>query len=80
MEKTKSKGFLKAIGRNPIKSLIVGMILVYLVISAITYAKARFACHTRWVDSSIESKYTIRGGCLVKHEGSWIPERNFRIN
>lgn len=59
----------------------VALVIAILVASwAIKYAANRYTCHSKWVDSSIESKYTIRGGCLVNYKGDWIPSENFRVN
>lgn len=66
--------------------LKVGLFLLMLVIAitAITqlysYSSARYACYSQWVDSSIKSKYTLRGGCLVKVKDNWIPSGNYRTD
>ena len=67
-----------------INHLIISLVLLVLVITftikLIDYSSSRYACYTQWVDSSIESKYTLRGGCLVKYNDDWIPAKNFRVN
>jgi hypothetical protein len=54
--------------------LIVGLIMLG------SYLLNRYECHSSWVDSSVESKYTVRGGCLVKREEAWVPAANFRVD
>jgi len=77
---SKVKKIAGFVTKHPVIALVLLMLMVVGLIKLIDYSAARYACHTRWVDSTIESKYTLRGGCLVKHKDSWIPERNFRIN
>ena len=61
--------------------MLTGLVVCLVVLKLLFgYASDRYACHVKWLDSSIESKYTIRGGCLVNHDGEWIPAEVFRIN
>lgn len=59
---------------------VCALALLVIVAKSISYASNRYSCHSKWVDSSIESKYTIRGGCLVNYKGDWIPSENFRLD
>lgn len=65
---------------HPIISLVLLVLVITFTIKLIDYSLSRYACYTQWVDSSIESKYTLRGGCLVKYNNDWIPAKNFRVN
>lgn len=61
--------------------VFAALVAVILLASwGIKYAENRYTCYSKWVDSSIESKYTVRGGCLVNYKGDWIPSENFRVN
>ncbi len=74
------KGMIKA---AIIKVCIYLLIIVMLIVAGVKlvgYASARYACHTQWVESSIEYKYTLRGGCLLKLDGGWLPSKNYRVN
>lgn len=68
------------VAKRPVLSLVLTFLCVLTCFKLIDYAASRYSCHARWVDSSIESKYTLRGGCLIQYKGTWIPEGNFRIN
>lgn len=63
--------------------VVVWLIAIIVVIMAVakfySYLSARYACHTQWVESSIDYKYTLRGGCLLKIDDGWIPAKNYRI-
>jgi len=91
----KIKDILKKAGDTSTKTIrgyIIAFIvrwLIYitiLVIAAsaafktVSYVSSRYACHTQWVESGIEYKYTLRGGCLLKLEKGWLPAKNFRVN
>lgn len=84
MDKHNPPGAIKRMGKLycqfPIAFSILILVLIFGSFKLFDYASARYACHSRWVDSSIQSQYTLRGGCLVKYQDTWIPEGNFRIN
>ena len=59
---------------------IVAVILLVVTLSKIiSYTSARYACHTQWVESNIDYKYTMRGGCLIYRNDGWIPSNNYRV-
>lgn len=84
MNKHNPPGIVKRLGSafvsHPLASFLLVIVLILGSFKLFDYASSRYACHSRWVDSSIESQYTLRGGCLVKYKGAWIPEGNFRVN
>lgn len=60
---------------------VVGIVIVIVIgVKTFNYLGDRYACHAQWVDSSVESKFTYRGGCLVNVEGGWIPATSYRVN
>jgi len=59
-----------------IVAIIIAVIMLFKVGS---YYSARYACHTQWVESSIDYKYTMRGGCLIYRDDGWVPAKNYRI-
>ena len=60
--------------------IIAVIIVIALIFKSINYASSRYACHVQWQESSIEYKYTLRGGCLLKRGNGWIPAKNYRVN
>jgi len=56
-------------------AIMIGVVLMKVV----SYGSARYACHTRWVESTLEYKYTLRGGCLLKLDNGWLPSSNYRV-
>lgn len=69
------KGYLLKIALI-ILAVIIG---VGAIFKTIDYASSRYACHTQWVESGIDYKYTLRGGCLLKRGEGWLPAENFRV-
>lgn len=84
MNKHNPPGFIRKtagyVAKRPILSLVLTFLFILTCFKLFDYAASRYACHARWVDSSVESQYTLRGGCLIQYKGTWIPEGNFRIN
>lgn len=70
------KTFFKKFGLILIALLVVVAVLTKLA----DYAANRYECHSAWVESNIDYKYTVRGGCLLKRNDVWIPAKNFRID
>lgn len=62
-------------------SIIIVLVVVFIgvIFKAIDYTSSRYACHVQWVESGIDYKYTLRGGCLLNRNGGWIPAENFRV-
>lgn len=60
--------------------LLAIIVLIVVGVKSVDYLSERYACHTQWVESSIEYKYTLRGGCLLKLDGGWLPAKNYRVN
>lgn len=75
---------LKQKGAEKLKKLalqcFLGLVFVFLVFGSISYGLNALECSNKWANSSIESRYVMRGGCQVKVDGNWIPSDNFRIN
>lgn len=70
-----AKGYMIKVG------LIIFAVIIFVasVFKAIDYVSSRYACHIQWLESGIEYKYTLRGGCLLKRGTGWIPAKNFRV-
>lgn len=79
-----STGAAKSAIKAAIIKVGIYLLAIVLIIVAFTktvgYASARYACHNQWVDSSINYKYTLRGGCLLELNGGWLPAKNYRVN
>lgn len=83
-----AKTFLIAEAKNFVKGYLLKIALIILAViilvgsifKGISYASSRYACHTQWVESGIEYKYTLRGGCLLKRGDGWLPAKNFRVD
>jgi hypothetical protein len=52
--------------------------LILVVILSIGLYLDSLTCISKWKDSGYESRWSILTACQVKHEGVWIPEKNFR--
>mgnify|MGYP001564355717 CR=1 FL=1 len=52
--------------------------LVISFLVGIGYGIESVTCEARWRDSGMESSYGLVSGCLIKHEGHWIPQQNYR--
>ena len=74
--KDAAKGFVAKICLTVLAIVIV----INVVFKAYDYGIARYECHTAWVESGIDYKYTLRGGCLLKRGEYWIPAKNFRVD
>lgn len=59
--------------------LVLFIIAINLITLLASYVSSRYACHTQWVESGIDYKYTLRGGCLLNRNGGWIPAANYRV-
>jgi hypothetical protein len=59
--------------------IVLVIIAIGVIFKTISYSSSRYACHVQWVESGIEYKYTLRGGCLLKRGTGWIPAKNFRV-
>ncbi|WP_417537051.1 hypothetical protein [Marinomonas sp.] len=72
---------MKLLKKMPIwATVLIILLFVFFAFKAIGYAQNRYTCYAKWADSTIESKYTIRGGCLIKHNDNWIPSEVYRVN
>lgn len=79
LNKGVAKAAFKALMLKVLMYLSIIAVLIVLLAKTISYASARYACHTQWVESGINYKYTLRGGCLLKVKDGWIPANNYRI-
>lgn len=60
--------------------VIIVALVIITVIFSIKYALSAYSCHAQWADSSFDSKYSFRSGCLVNKDGRWIPAKSLRFN
>ncbi len=60
--------------------LALFLVLMNIISFLITYASSRYECHIQWVESNMEYKYTVRGGCLLNLENGWVPATNYRVD
>lgn len=74
------RGYLSGLLVRWLIYITIVVLLFGLIFKTISYASARYACHTQWVESGIEYKYTLRGGCLLKLDKGWLPAKNYRVN
>jgi hypothetical protein len=63
------------------KDTVLGAIAVFaifaLFVGSIIMARA-YQCQVRWSESSMESKYRVPVGCMIKSKDRWIPEESYR--
>lgn len=74
----KSEG-IKKLSLKALFFILLALLAYFVVAKFISYGLNRYECHSKWVESNIEYKYTLRGGCLLKLGKGWIPEKNYRI-
>lgn len=80
LTKDSAKAFMRAVLLKLIIYIVLIIASIVAVMKVASYVSARYACHTQWVESSLEYKYTLRGGCLLKLENGWLPAKNYRVN
>lgn len=51
---------------------------IMAVFKAFSYASSTWECRSQWMDSGMDYRYTLRGGCMVKPDEYWIPSKNYR--
>lgn len=53
-----------------------------IVIAIASYAAGvwwgGYKCGSRWGQSGMATSYGLVQGCLIQHDGRWIPEQNYR--
>ena len=56
--------------------LIAGILLIFVLVVGAQFIKSSACTHK---SVSFEAhKYTMIGGCMVKHKGQWLPLENIR--
>ena len=69
---------MKAWEDHPIVMMVGLCVLVFVLIVALQIIWESAACHSKWGSSGFSSSYGPLQGCLIQHEGKWIPEHNYR--
>ena len=64
------------IGAMAIAVLIIGTILGVVVGALFLFNS--YVCSSRWEKSGFATSWGPIQGCLIQHEGRWIPEENYR--
>lgn len=59
---------------------LIGFVSFVSVLVGSLYLKNKYACETRFENSSVSSQYRMFTGCLVKTpKDGWIPANNYRV-
>ena len=74
-----AKDVLKGVVLKVSIAIVLIIVVISLIFSSLNYVSGRYACYVKWEESGIESKYTLRGGCLLKRGEGWLPAANFRV-
>jgi len=61
--------------RDPFLQGTIFTLAVFLVLVGLVYFNGLIACTKKWDDS----RYEIFSGCMVNHEGIYMPESNIRV-
>ncbi len=62
-------------------AILLGIVFVcWFFVNLYDYGTGRYACYVEWSESSIEYKYTYRGGCLLNLDKGWIPANKYRVD
>lgn len=65
------------VDRHLLGFLGIAFFIVVIVLTLAVYLD-RAICDSKWSDSGYESRWSLLASCQVKHNGVWIPEKNFR--
>jgi hypothetical protein len=63
-------------GPEGLAALIVAFIIAAIIGVAIIFSSYR--CSAHWAGSGMSTNYGPIQGCLIQHDGKWIPEQNYR--
>lgn len=61
----------------PVYAALVFSWVIVVIFGALLWLSS-VKCASRWEQSGFETSYGPLQGCLVRHDGRWIPEENYR--
>lgn len=59
--------------------LVVAVFCLFLLMIVTVAPLERKVCHEKWNRGNMESHYSIWTGCMIKHDGEWLPEDNYIV-
>lgn len=58
--------------------LFLSVLIFFAAIAYSGYLVQSYVCASRWEKSGMRTDYGPVQGCLIEHEGRWVPEQNYR--
>lgn len=64
--------------KKVIIKVVFAILILFVAYRTIGYASGSWECRSQWIESGMDYKYSLRGGCMVMPEKHWIPAKNYR--